>query len=127
MIDVLSKLAGLWVNSKNEIMYSQASQITFICPMIFNYFPLDTQVTLFIVLFDTWGYLSLKNSWSIFKKGVWKIEQILLLRMHSNIMDGTGYNFYIRLWLYVVKTFLFAVRGYFMHAHYVQVRGIKSR
>ena len=25
-------------------MYSQASQITFICPMIFNYFPLDTQV-----------------------------------------------------------------------------------
>ena len=44
VIDVLSKLAGLWVNSKNEIMYSQASQITFICPMIFNYFPLDTQV-----------------------------------------------------------------------------------
>ena len=45
MIDVLSKLAGLWVNGKNEIMYSQASQITFICPMIFNYFPLDTQVS----------------------------------------------------------------------------------
>ena len=44
VIDVLSKLAGLWVNAKNEIMYSQASQITFICPMIFNYFPLDTQV-----------------------------------------------------------------------------------
>ena len=44
MIDVLSKLAGLWVNAKKEIMYSQASQITFICPMIFNYFPLDTQV-----------------------------------------------------------------------------------
>ena len=44
VIDVLSKLAGLWVNSDNEIMYSQASQITFICPMIFNYFPLDTQV-----------------------------------------------------------------------------------
>ena len=48
VIDVLSKLAGLWVNAKNEIMYSQASQITFICPMIFNYFPLDTQV------FDTY-------------------------------------------------------------------------
>ena len=44
VIDVLSKLAGLWVNAKKEIMYSQASQITFICPMIFNYFPLDTQV-----------------------------------------------------------------------------------
>lgn len=49
VIDVLSKLAGLWVNSKNEIMYSQASQITFICPMIFNYFPLDTQVCKFQV------------------------------------------------------------------------------
>ena len=44
VIDVLSKLAGLWVNAKKEIMYSQASQITFICPMIFSYFPLDTQV-----------------------------------------------------------------------------------
>ena len=44
VIDVLSKLAGLWVNAKKDIMYSQASQITFICPMIFNYFPLDTQV-----------------------------------------------------------------------------------
>ena len=41
---MLSKLAGLWVNAKKEIMYSQASQITFICPMIFSYFPLDTQV-----------------------------------------------------------------------------------
>merc|ERR1719245_1315339 len=49
VIDVLSKLAGLWVNAKKEIMYSQASQITFICPMIFNYFPLDTQVCKFQV------------------------------------------------------------------------------
>ena len=48
VIDVLSKLAGLWVNAKKEIMYSQASQITFICPMIFNYFPLDTQVCITI-------------------------------------------------------------------------------
>ena len=47
VIEVLSKLAGLWVNSNNEIMYSQASQITFICPMIFNYFPLDTQVIIY--------------------------------------------------------------------------------
>ena len=50
VIDVLSKLAGLWVNGRNEIMYSQASQITFICPMIFNYFPLDTQVSFFCSL-----------------------------------------------------------------------------
>ena len=57
VIDVLSKLAGLWVNGRNEIMYSQASQITFICPMIFNYFPLDTQVSFFSVV---WYFFSCK-------------------------------------------------------------------
>jgi hypothetical protein len=45
VIDVLSKLAGLWVNARKEVMYSQASHITFICPMVFDYFPLDAQVT----------------------------------------------------------------------------------
>jgi len=49
VIDVLSRLAGLWVSPDKDIMYSQASQITFICPMIFNYFPLDTQVCKFQV------------------------------------------------------------------------------
>ena len=30
-IDVLSKLAGLWIDSKKRIYYSQATHITFIC------------------------------------------------------------------------------------------------
>ena len=42
-IDVLSKLAGLWIDSKKRIYYSQATHITFICPMRFDKFPLDTQ------------------------------------------------------------------------------------
>jgi len=42
-IDVLSKLAGLWIDSTKRIYYSQATSITFICPMLFDSFPLDTQ------------------------------------------------------------------------------------
>ena len=42
-IDVLSKLAGLWIDSKKRVYYSQATHITFICPMVFDSFPLDTQ------------------------------------------------------------------------------------
>lgn len=67
VIDVLSKLAGLWVNAKNEIMYSQASQITFICPMIFNYFPLDTQVCKFQV--GSYSYNMEKMIFAVSKLG----------------------------------------------------------
>ena len=49
VIDVLSKLAGLWINNKKEVYYSQATHITFICPMLFDSFPLDTQVCKFQV------------------------------------------------------------------------------
>ena len=49
VIDVLSKLAGLWINNRKEIYYSQATHITFICPMLFDSFPLDTQVCKFQV------------------------------------------------------------------------------
>ena len=42
-IDVLSKLAGLWIDARKRIYYSQATHITFICPMLFDSFPLDTQ------------------------------------------------------------------------------------
>ena len=48
-LDVLSKLEGLWLNQKFEIMYAVATRITFICPMTFNSFPLDIQVCLFQV------------------------------------------------------------------------------
>ncbi len=44
-LDVLSKLEGLWLNRKFEIMYAVATRITYICPMTFNSFPLDVQVS----------------------------------------------------------------------------------
>ena len=44
VVEVLSKHAGLWISPENAIMYSQATHITFICPMRFDSFPLDTQV-----------------------------------------------------------------------------------
>merc|ERR1719150_1794905 len=43
VIDVLSKLAGLWIDTEKNVLYSQATHITFICPMRFDKFPLDTQ------------------------------------------------------------------------------------
>merc|ERR1719346_893244 len=49
VIDVLSKLAGLWISADKIILYSQATHITFICPMRFDKFPLDTQVCKFQV------------------------------------------------------------------------------
>ena len=49
VIDVLSKLAGLWIDTDKNILYSQATHITFICPMRFDKFPLDTQTCRFRV------------------------------------------------------------------------------
>jgi len=49
VIDVLSKLAGLWIYGNHQLLYSQATHITFICPMRFDKFPLDTQVCKFQV------------------------------------------------------------------------------
>ncbi|QQP40987.1 Gammaaminobutyric acid receptor subunit deltalike, partial [Caligus rogercresseyi] len=43
VVEVLSKHAGLWITSEKDILYSQATHITFICPMRFDAFPLDTQ------------------------------------------------------------------------------------
>ena len=43
VIDVLNKLAGLWISATHVVFYSQATHITFICPMRFDKFPLDTQ------------------------------------------------------------------------------------
>jgi hypothetical protein len=48
-ISVLSKLAGLWIDRRKRIYYSQATHITFICPMVFDSFPLDTQICKFQV------------------------------------------------------------------------------
>lgn len=49
VIDVLSKLAGLWIGADKTVLYSQATHITFICPMRFDKFPLDTQTCKFQV------------------------------------------------------------------------------
>jgi len=49
-LDVLSKLEGLWLNRKFQIMYAVATRITWICPMTFNSFPLDIQICKFQVI-----------------------------------------------------------------------------
>lgn len=49
VIDVLTKLAGMWIATDWTVLYSMASHITFICPMRFDKFPLDTQVCKFQV------------------------------------------------------------------------------
>jgi len=43
VIDVLSKLAGLWIDADTKVLYSQSTHISFICPMSFDKFPLDQQ------------------------------------------------------------------------------------
>ena len=47
VIDVLNQLAGLWISLDKQILYSQATHITFICPMRFDKFPLDKQTCMF--------------------------------------------------------------------------------
>ena len=49
VMDVLSKLAGLWIRADYVVSYSEATHITFICPMHFDKFPLDTQTCKFLV------------------------------------------------------------------------------
>ena len=60
-IDVLSKLAGLWIDGSKRVYYSQATHITFICPMLFDAFPLVTQICKFQVQFDLLEGLPKKN------------------------------------------------------------------
>ena len=62
VIDVLSKLAGLWIDTDKNVLYSQATHITFICPMRFDKFPLDTQTCRFRV-----GSYSYDNSKLLFR------------------------------------------------------------
>jgi len=49
VIDVLSKLSGLWIDRDKKVLYSQATQITIMCPMRFDKFPFDTQTCKFRV------------------------------------------------------------------------------
>jgi len=49
VINVLSELSGLWVDSDKNVLFSQATQITIMCPMRFDKFPFDTQTCKFRV------------------------------------------------------------------------------
>merc|ERR1719233_2540204 len=49
VVNVMSRLGGLWITKEKDLMYSQATHITFFCPMKFNKFPLDTQTCKFRV------------------------------------------------------------------------------
>lgn len=48
-MNVLKKLAGVWIVGRNEINYNQATSVTFLCPMRFDLFPLDSHVCKFRV------------------------------------------------------------------------------
>jgi len=43
----IKSLAGLWVVEEKELFYNQLSHITFMCPMRFNKFPLDSHTCSF--------------------------------------------------------------------------------
>ena len=49
VINVLSPLQGLWIDTDKNVLYSQFAQITFTCPMRFERFPLDTHICKFSV------------------------------------------------------------------------------
>ena len=66
VIDVLSKLAGLWIDTEKKVLYSQATHITFICPMRFDKFPMDKQTCVFKV--GSYSYDSIKM---VFKTGTY--------------------------------------------------------
>ena len=42
-LSTLSKLQGLWVSERKNMLYVLATRITFICAMSFDAFPLDEQ------------------------------------------------------------------------------------
>ena len=67
VMDVLSKLAGLWITAEYVVSYSEATHITFICPMHFDKFPLDTQTCKFLV--GSYSYDDSQMTFSTIKAG----------------------------------------------------------
>ena len=47
VMEVLGPLSGLWISTDKGVLYSQATTITFQCPMNFDKFPFDTQTCTF--------------------------------------------------------------------------------
>ncbi len=48
-LNVLQKLAGVWFLGTDKVYYNQATAITFLCPMRFDFFPLDQHICKFKV------------------------------------------------------------------------------
>ncbi|XP_040576873.1 glutamate-gated chloride channel subunit beta [Lepeophtheirus salmonis] len=48
-LNVLKKLAGVWISEDKEIYYNQAAAVTFLCPMRFDKYPLDSHICKFRV------------------------------------------------------------------------------
>jgi len=84
-IDVLSKLAGLWIDSKKRIYYSQATHITFICPMVFDAFPLDTQICKFQV--GSYSYDMSRMEFDVSTLGYIQNTQSIILDYSINIKN----------------------------------------
>ena len=84
-MEVLSKHAGLWITTNNDVFYSQATHITFICPMRFDSFPLDTQVWPFWLLADP--------IWQTFCQIFWQTQSynsgfFWLLSIHTYLIES---------------------------------------
>jgi len=47
VIEVLSKMTGVWIDEKKDILYSYATHMKIFCSMDFTWFPFDTQVCYF--------------------------------------------------------------------------------
>jgi hypothetical protein len=48
-LNVLKKLAGVWIVGGKKIIFNQACAITFLCPMRFDLYPMDSHVCKFRV------------------------------------------------------------------------------
>ena len=48
-LNVLKKLAGVWIVGGNHVYYNQATTVTFLCPMRFDLYPLDEHICKFKV------------------------------------------------------------------------------
>ncbi len=46
-LNVLKKLAGVWIVGGKTILFNQACAITFLCPMRFDLYPLDSHICKF--------------------------------------------------------------------------------
>nr|XP_040573961.1 glycine receptor subunit alpha-3-like [Lepeophtheirus salmonis] len=83
-LTVLSKLQGLWVSPKKEVLYVLATRVTFICAMSFDAFPLDVQQCLLQV-----GSFNFDNRKMVF-------DSYLLPRMPNHTKSILDYDVLIR-------------------------------